>query len=145
MQAKIVLGRDSYNVVFSTCEELVGRIKEMARERGWAKIKVFLDGDPVSPAAFCSKLHDGAVVTVAKYDVAGIEAPEEGVWLTEEPKEEQEEEPEEEVEEEEEEEQEEEEEEQGEEGEEKDFCGGEKPAVVIKIYRDGRVVIVPPK
>ena len=143
MQAKIIIGQDSYNVVFDTCEELVDRIKSAARLRGWAKIKVFLDGDPVSPATFCSKLHDGAVVTVAKYDVAGM-APEEGVWLTVNEEKEREEKPavviqvygEKKKEE---------EDYEDPDWEDEEDEKEDEVTITIKVYRDGRVVVEPPK
>jgi hypothetical protein len=59
---------DISNMSASEVKEL---IKRKARELGWARVKVLVDGEEVSPEEFDEKFADAKVVEVVKADVAG--------------------------------------------------------------------------
>ena len=68
---KLLIGGEEIDVSGMTATEVKDLILRKARERGWARIKVYIDGREVTPEEFM-ELFDGATtIEVYKADVAG--------------------------------------------------------------------------
>ena len=69
---KLVIGGEEIDVTGKTAQEVINIIKEKAREKGWTRVHVFVDGELVpSPNEFPDRYENAKIITVTKADVAG--------------------------------------------------------------------------
>lgn len=67
----LIIGDMEIDVTNKTASEVKQLILEKAREKGWRRIEVLVDGVPVSPADFDNAFKNAKKIEVVKKDIAG--------------------------------------------------------------------------
>ena len=70
LQKKLVIGSEEIDVSRMSAREVVDLIIQKAREKGWSRIIVTIDGEPVSREEFEQKFASARIITVLRKDVA---------------------------------------------------------------------------
>ena len=74
---KLVIENEEINIQGMSPSEIKQKIIELARSRGWSKIRVFVNDNPVSPSDFENRINElrsqnqNIEIRVEKLDIAG--------------------------------------------------------------------------
>jgi len=64
-------GSEEIDATEMSAEEAKNLIIQKARELGWSRFNVLVDGEPVTPAEFAEKYESARQIIVVKKDIAG--------------------------------------------------------------------------